>query len=124
VHGNYYGTLEDTVLYAMEEGKHVLLDIDVQGARQIRTTLTRLDPRNPIRNGFTDIFISPPSMEELERRLRGRGTDEEKVVRKRLQNAATEMKASSEYTYRIVNDDLETAYTELRSVVLKEGGLG
>ena len=69
VHGNFYGTLEDTVLYAMEEGQHVLLDIDVQGARKIREALVRLDPRNPIRSGFTDIFISPPSMEELEKRL-------------------------------------------------------
>lgn len=123
VHGNYYGTLEDTVLYAMEEGKHVLLDIDVQGARQIRQTITRLDPRNPIRHGFTDIFISPPSMEELERRLRGRGTDEEKVVRKRLQNAATEMECASEYTVQIVNDDLDRAYEELRDLIIRESGL-
>ena len=68
VHGNYYGTLEDTVLYAMEEDRHVLLDIDVQGARKIRQALVHLDPRNPIRRGFTDIFISPPSPEELEKR--------------------------------------------------------
>lgn len=118
VHGNYYGTLEDTVLYAMEEGRHVLLDIDVQGAQQIRETLVRLDPRNPIRNGFTDIFISPPSMEELERRLRDRGTDDEKVIQKRLQNATAEMECASDYTYRIINDDLEKAYDELKSFIL------
>lgn len=124
VHGNYYGTLEDTVLYAMEEGNHLLLDIDVQGARQIRESLVRLDPRHPIRRGFTDIFISPPSMEELETRLRGRGTDEEKVIRKRLANAEEEMKAATEYSFQIVNDDLDQAYTELKSVILSGIGLG
>ncbi len=118
VHGNFYGTLEDTVLYAMEEGQHVLLDIDVQGTRKIREALVRLDPRNPIRNGFTDIFISPPSMEELEKRLCGRGTDEKKVIRKRLDNAKAEMDCATEYSFQIVNDDLEKAYQELKNVIL------
>lgn len=124
VHGNFYGTLEDTVLYAMEEGRHVLLDIDVQGARQIRESLVRLDPRHPIRRGFTDIFISPPSLEELERRLRGRGTDEEAVIRKRLANAEKEMASAPEYSFQIVNDDLEKAYHKLKTVVLSGLGQG
>lgn len=124
VHGNYYGTLEDTVLFAMEEGSHVLLDIDVQGVKQIREALIRLDPRHPIRRGFTDIFIAPPSMEELEKRLRGRGTDEEKVIRKRLDNAEGEMAFAKEYTFQIVNDDLEHAYHELKTVILSGMGLG
>ncbi len=124
VHGNFYGTLEDTVLYAMEEGRHVLLDIDVQGARQIRESLVRLDPRHPIRRGFTDIFISPPSLEELERRLRGRGTDEEGVIRKRLANAEKEMACAPEYSFQIVNDDLEKAYRDLKTVVLSGFGQG
>ncbi len=123
VHGNFYGTLEDTVLYAMEEGHHVLLDIDVQGAKQLRESLVRLDPRHPIRRGFTDIFISPPSMEELERRLRGRGTDEERVIQKRLENAALEMSAAKEYSFQIINDDLEKAYHELKTVILSGIGL-
>lgn len=118
VHGNYYGTLEDTVLYAMEENRHVLLDIDVQGARKIRQALVHLDPRNPIRRGFTDIFISPPSMEELEKRLHERGTDAEKVIRKRLDNAKAEMECAAEYAFRIINDDLEKAYQELKNVIL------
>ena len=124
VHGNFYGTLEDTVLYAMEEGGHVLLDIDVQGAAQIRESLIRLDPRNPIRRGFTDIFISPPSMEELEKRLRGRGTDDEKVIQKRLDNAKAEMDCAKEYSFQIINDDLETAYNELKTVILSRTELG
>ena len=123
VHGNFYGTLEDTVLYAMEEGNHVLLDIDVQGAAQIRESLIRLDPRHSIRRGFTDIFISPPSMEELEKRLRGRGTDEEKVIQKRLDNAKAEMECAKEYSYQIINDELETAYHELKTVILSALGV-
>lgn len=118
VHGHLYGTLEDTVLYAMEEGRHVLLDIDVQGARKIRDSLIRLDPRNPIRTGFTDIFISPPSMDELERRLCRRGTDEKQVIRRRLENAKAEMDCAGEYAFQIINDDLEKAYLELRNIIL------
>ena len=118
VHGHFYGTLEDTILFAMEDGQHVLLDIDVQGARKIRETLVHMDPRHPIRNGFTDIFISPPSMEELEKRLRGRGTDGDKTIRKRLENAKAEMECAADYSFHIVNDDLETAYQELRNIIL------
>ena len=123
VHGNYYGTLEDTILFAMEEGHHVLLDIDVQGARQIRESISQLDPRHPICRGFIDIFIVPPSFEELERRLRSRGTDGEQVIRKRLENAKAEMEHASEYTHQIVNDDLEKAYSELKAVILSSLGL-
>ena len=123
VHGNYYGTLEDTVLFAMEEGNHILLDIDVQGAKQLREALVRLDPRHPVRRGFTDIFVSPPSMEELERRLRSRGTDDEKVILKRLENAAGEMAYAKEYSFQITNDDLEKAYHELKTVILSGMGL-
>lgn len=123
VHGNLYGTLEDTVLFAMEEGRHVLLDIDVQGARQLRDSLSRLDPRHPICRGFLDIFISPPSFDELERRLRGRETDSERVIRKRLDMARSEMAHAEEYTHRIVNDDLEKAYNELKTIVLSALGL-
>ncbi len=123
VHGNYYGTLEDTVLFAMEDGCHVLLDIDVQGAQQIRDSLARLDPRHPVRRGFMDIFISPPSLDELERRLRGRGTDDEHVIRKRLDNARGEMEHAEEYAFQIINDDLEKAYSELKEIILSALGL-
>ncbi len=122
VHGNFYGTLEDTVLYAMEGGSHVVLDIDVQGAGQIRESLVRLDPRNPIRRGFVDIFISPPSREELEKRLRGRGTDGDGVIRKRLAAAVEEMAHAKEYSFQIVNDDLETAYGDLKKAILAAAG--
>jgi guanylate kinase len=123
VHGNYYGTLEDSVLFAMEEGCHVLLDIDVQGAQQIRDSLSRLSPRHPIRRGFMDIFISPPSVEELEKRLRSRGTDDEHVIRKRLKNAKGEMDHAAEYAYQVINDDLEKAYDALKGIILSGLGL-
>jgi guanylate kinase len=123
VHGNYYGTLEDTVLFAMEEGRHVLLDIDVQGAQQIRETLARLDPRHPICRGFMDVFISPPSIEALEQRLRGRGTDADKVIRKRLDHARSEMEHAAEYAFQVVNDDLEKAYADLKAIILSGLGL-
>lgn len=120
VHGNYYGTLEDTILFAMEEGKHVLLDIDVQGAAQIRKSLEKLPMKHPIRRGFLDIFIAPPSPEELERRLRGRGTDAEEVIARRLKNAETEMAQQNEYEYLIVNDDLDEAYRRLKIIIDSE----
>ena len=123
VHGNFYGTLEDTVVYAMEEGSHILLDIDVQGAAQIRESLARLDPRHPVRRGFTDIFISPPSHEELEKRVRGRGTDKDGVIKKRLATAVKEMEHAKEYSYQIVNDDLDTAYSELKTVIRSALGM-
>jgi guanylate kinase len=100
-----------------------MLDIDVQGAAQLRDSLLRLDPRHPIRRGFMDIFISPPSFEVLETRLRGRGTDDEKVIKKRLANAKAEMDRASEYTHKVLNDDLETAYGEFRQIILTAMGL-
>ena len=97
-------------------------DIDVQGAKQLRESLVGLDPRHPVRRGFTDIFISPPSFDALEERLRGRGTDDEKIIKKRLQNAEIEMESASEYVFQVVNDDLETAYQELKNVILTATG--
>jgi guanylate kinase len=117
VHGNYYGTLEDTVLYAMEQGNHIVLDIDVQGVSKIRESIKHFNLDHPIRNGFVDIFILPPSIEELERRLRGRGTDSEEVIQKRLHNAKKEMDQAGLYSYQIVNDDLDRAYEELKEII-------
>jgi len=97
----------------------VLLDIDVQGAEQIRAALRRMPEEHLIRRGFLDVFVLPPSEEELERRLRGRGTDDEATIRKRLKNATKEMAAAAKYAHRIVNDDLNRAYAELRALVLE-----
>jgi len=117
VHGNRYGTLADTVQFAMEEGRHIILDIDVQGVRQLRASLQSMEERSLIRRGFLDIFIEPPSLDVLESRLRKRGTDSEAVIRKRLKNAAKEMRAAEEYTHRLVNDQLDTTYEALCGII-------
>ena len=117
VHGNRYGTLADTVQFAMEEGRHIILDIDVQGVHQLRSSLQTMEERSLIRRGFLDIFIEPPSLEVLENRLRKRGTDSDAVIRKRLKNAAKEMQAAEAYTHCLVNDQLDPTYERLCQII-------
>jgi guanylate kinase len=107
VHGNFYGTARSEVLPRLAAGEDVVLDIDVQGARDIREAHPEA----------ISIFIVPSSAEELERRLRKRGLDGEDAIRKRLINAAKEVAQAEEFQYVIVNDDLERAGLELESVV-------
>lgn len=107
VHGHIYGTSRAEVLPRLAAGEDVVLDIDVQGARDIR-------------RGYPEavaIFLVPPSAAELERRLRDRGLDGEEAIRKRLINAAKEVQQAEEFQYVIVNDNLERALLELESVV-------
>jgi len=120
VHGNWYGTLRRTVEDAMHQGNSIVMDIDVQGARQLRYKLAELPPKNVIRRGFVDIFIQVSSMEELRRRLEQRGEDTPEVIEKRLANAVREMAAVPEYRYTIVNDDFEQAVDALQGIVNKE----
>jgi len=117
VHGFHYGTLKDPVYEAFAEGQSVLMDIDVAGAAQVREHVAGLPPDDPMRRGFVDIFIMPPSMEALEARLHGRGEDDEAVIATRLRNAAQEMACANAFRYRVVNDDLAVAYKELRAIV-------
>ncbi len=107
VHGNFYGTARSEVLPRLAAGEDVVLDIDVQGARDIREAHPEA----------ISIFIVPSSAEELERRLRKRGLDGEDAIRKRLINAAKEVAQAEEFQYVIVNDDLDRAGLELESVV-------
>ena len=110
VYGNLYGTSRSQVLKALNQGKDVLLDIDTQGALQVK--------RN-----FPDavlIFILPPSLKELERRLRKRGTDDEETIERRLRVAREEIKRARYYDYLIVNDELEVAYSRLKSIISAE----
>jgi guanylate kinase len=107
VHGNFYGTAKSEVLPRLAAGEDVILDIDVQGARDIRQAIPE---------AFS-IFIVPSSVEELERRLRKRGLDGEDAIRKRLINAAKEIAQAEDFQYVIVNDDLDRAGLELESVV-------
>jgi len=112
VHGNYYGTSARFLEEALSSGKDVLLDIDVQGACQI------VD-RFP---GAVTIFILPPSMEVLRRRIESRGTDSPEVIELRMENARREMQRRDCYDYRIVNDRLEDAVEALAGVIEKHRG--
>jgi len=100
VHGNYYGTSLIPVRSALEEGKLVIFDIDVQGHRLVRTKLNDIT---------TSVFIVPPTLSELENRLRLRCTDDEVVISKRLENAQKEIRAVGEYDFAILNDDIASA---------------
>lgn len=107
VHGNRYGTSRAELDRLFSKGNDVILDIDIQGAMQIKKSGTF----------GTFIFILPPSMRVLEERLRGRGTDDEDVIRLRLANAVGEIKYFKEYDYIIVNDVLDDALEQLRMVI-------
>lgn len=107
VHGHSYGTMRASVEDAIAQGKQVILEIDVQGALQVRQAM----PDAHL------IFIEPPSMEELERRLRGRGTETDEVVRQRMNTAKVELAKKMEYDVRVVNDDLARATDELVSII-------
>jgi guanylate kinase len=107
VHENYYGTSEHILERALAEGCDVLLEIDVQGARQI----CRRFPES------VTIFVMPPSLEVLEERLKSRGTDSPEAIALRLENAKREMGQKDDYRHVIVNDDLETAIQELTAVL-------
>ncbi len=110
VYGNLYGTSKSQVLKALNEGKDILLDIDTQGALQVKKNF----PEAVL------IFILPPSFKELERRLRSRGTDDEETIEKRLKIARVEVERAPLYDYIVVNDVLEKAYEKLRSIVIAE----
>lgn len=95
----------------------MILDIDVQGAGKVRDYVRSLPPSDPLKAGYVDIFISPPSMEELRARLEGRGTDSPATIEKRLQNAEGEMDRAGEYMFRVVNDDLGICFRRLCDLI-------
>lgn len=110
VHGNLYGTSLKEIEIARSAARGVLFDIDYQGARQIKASLP----------DAVGVFILPPSLAELERRLRGRGTEDEPTARRRLTAAKGEIAHYGLFDYVIVNDDLARAYEQLRAVVFAE----
>ncbi len=120
VHGKFYGTLRQTVVDTLLNGHDILMDIDVQGAAQIRRACAEMASEDPVRKGFVDVFIEPPSMEELRRRLSGRSTDTQKVIEKRMRNAKEEMQHCDLYRHRVINDDLNEALKDLERIVEKE----
>ena len=115
VHGNYYGTLKSEVLDRVAAGTDVILDIDVQGAEKVRE-LCRKDKMFADCTEF--VFVAPPSAQELERRLRGRGTDAEEVILKRLTNSKRELRCWKEYSYLLINDDFEAAAERFNALLL------
>lgn len=117
VHDNYYGTLKAPIQEVLAEGNSMILDIDVQGAAKVREFVRNLPNTDPMKIGYVDIFINPPSMEELRRRLEGRGTDTPAAIEKRLANAEGEMARANEYMYRVTNDDLGIAYKRLCDLI-------
>lgn len=120
VHGHRYGTLRQPVLEALGQHRDVLMDIDVQGAARIRERLRQAPPGDPLRQALVDVFIAPPSIQDLQMRLFGRGKDDALTIERRLRQAGEEMAHWREYTYLIVNDRLQESYDALRAVYLAE----
>lgn len=106
--GNFYGTLREPVMREITQGKKVILEIELVGARQIR---------DQVADAF-QIFVSPPSVTDLEARIRGRGQDSEEAIARRLDQAKVELAAADEFDFQLVNDDLDAALQTLKSKVL------
>jgi guanylate kinase len=115
VHDNYYGTLKGTVKEALTHGTDVLLDIDVQGAATIRKTDDTM-----LRGSLVDVFIMPPTLEELEKRLRKRGTETEEQVQQRLRTGREESKLWPLYKYTILSGSMEEDLIKFRAIMRAE----
>ncbi|AUB38578.1 guanylate kinase [Nostoc flagelliforme CCNUN1] len=107
--GNYYGTPREAVLNQIHFGKLVVLEIELEGARQIRASFP----------SALSIFILPPSFDELEKRIRSRAQDSEEAITRRLLRAQEEIQAADEFDIQIVNDDFETALNDIETVLFK-----
>ncbi|MEA1953383.1 MAG: guanylate kinase [Campylobacterota bacterium] len=107
VHGNYYGTSLKPVREALDAGKLVIFDIDIQGHRLVRAKMNNIT---------TSAFITPPTLNELEKRLRARCTDQESIIKQRIENAKIEICAVGEYDFTIINDTVDEAAKEFAIV--------
>ncbi len=115
VHGNLYGTLKTEVLSHLIEGVDVVMDIDVQGADQVRNSNdTSIDA------ALVDVFVMPHTEEELVKRLTGRGSDSQDVIELRMKNALGEITHCSKYTYRLLSDTREQDYYQFKSLIVAE----
>lgn len=110
VYGNYYGTPKDALLANLRAGKDVILEIDIQGAMQVRDKFP----------GGVFIFILPPSLAELKKRIVSRGTDTEEVITKRLNCAADEIKKYYNYDYVVINNTVEEAVAKIEAILIAE----
>ncbi len=111
VHGHLYGTSKKALQDARDKGRFLILDVDVQGAMQVRQRVP----------DAVLVFVLPPSVEALVQRLRDRGTEEEDTLERRIQNARGELGKASEFDYIVVNENLEQAIDEVRGIVLAQG---
>jgi len=110
VHDHWYGTPRTELDEAASRGEHVVLDIDIQGARQIRQTVP----------DATLIFVLPPSLDTMMRRLTGRGTEEARDIARRLETALDELHAAHEFDYVVVNDELDDCLADIRGIVERD----
>lgn len=110
VHGNRYGTSHSVIREVLDTGHDLLLEIDWQGAQQVRRLIS----------GTIGIFIQPPSVEELERRMRHRAKDSEAAIQRRLANAREEIEHACEFEYAIINKDFDVALQDLRAIIRAE----
>lgn len=115
VHGNFYGTLKSEVLDHIVAGTDVVMDIDVQGADQVRAC-----PDPAICTALVDLFVMPPTNEELRKRLTGRGTDSEEVIALRMKNALDEIEARSKYSYCLLSGTHAEDYPRFKSLLIAE----
>ena len=113
VHGNFYGTLKSEVLTHINAGIDVVMDIDVQGADQVRAC-----PDAAICTALVDLFIMPPTEDELRKRLTGRGTDSDNVIALRMKNALEEIEYCSKYTYRLLSGTHQEDYPRFKSLLI------
>lgn len=114
VHGNFYGTSKKRIEDMINEGFDVILDIDVHGGRQIREHFSANNINNIL------IFVLPPSMDTLKKRLKGRMSDSDEVIKKRLKNAIDEIREYKNYDYVIINDAFEDALKEMVAIIIAE----
>ncbi len=110
VYGNYYGTPKKTVLKQLEDGKDIILEIDIQGALKVK--------ENYPKGVF--IFILPPSLEELKNRIEGRGTDSKEVIHRRLKCAYDELNYAFQYDYVVLNDEVDSAVEKIKEIISAE----
>lgn len=108
--GNYYGTKKKYINQCLDEGKDIILEIETKGALQVKKQMP----------DAVLIFIAPPSLEALEARLRGRHTEDEETIQKRLNEVKAELKLAEQYDYRVVNDNLDEAISELERIITGE----
>jgi guanylate kinase len=111
VHGNFYGTPREAVMKALAQGQDVLFDIDVQGTRQLASAMP---------DDVVSVFVLPPSIDEMRRRLKRRAEDDDATIIRRLRTAETELRHWEDYDYVIVNDDLDRSFSELRAILSAE----